>query len=202
MKAIYIFIVLCCCFFKVQAQTNPFVITESPKVAVTTDGVLEEQEWLEAKTLTIKGISNGEVTLLLRYDADNLYVAFTDLVTSDQVRLNPEVLIQTDHAEANWNAQSYWFHASYSNCSATGQYYDWEDCSTQPLGWTANTYPFLDDNNTIEFKISFSKLNINPEKGRQINIAFKISDPMEQHAYWPEAATIAKPDTWGTIRFN
>jgi hypothetical protein len=104
--------------------------------------------------------------------------------------------------DLTWNDHCYWFHASYGNCAAIGQYYYWDDCTSYPEGWAANTFPFTDGNNNMEFKISFAKLNISPEKGQQIKIAFKISDPLEQHAYWPESATISNPVTWGSIRFN
>ena len=202
MKVLYCFVLLSCFYIKTQAQSQSLVLTESPVTLVSTDGVLEKEEWLGAKTLTLKGVSGHEVSVLVKYDADNLYVAFKNLKDAQNINFNAEVLIHTQMDDLHWNDHCYWFHASYGNCAATGQYYDWEGCTSYPDGWAANTFPFTDGNSTMEFKISFSKLNMVPLKGQRLKMAFKISDPLEQHAYWPEVANIANPDTWGTLTFN
>ena len=202
MKALYVVIIMSCFFIKNHAQNNVVKLIESQNATVIIDGKLVEQEWLDAQEVLIKGITDREVTVLLKYDTDNLYIAFRNLTDSQQINLNAEVLINTSIEAPTWDDHCYWFHSSYGNCSAIGQYYYWEDCTTQPAGWIANTFPFKNDNNNIEFKISFSKLNMTAKKGQQLKIAFKLSDPLEQHTYWPKVANIANPDTWGTITFN
>jgi hypothetical protein len=164
------------------------------------DGVIEKSEWKDAKTILMKGVNNGRITVLIKYDMDNIYVAFQNLVDLNDVRLRPELIIHTDLENLYWNEHCFWFHSSYSNCYGIGVYYYWEDCTPHPRGWMANTFPFKNGNDNIEFKISFSKLNITLEKGRQLRIAFKISDPLEQHIYWPIAARLDDPMTWGIIR--
>ena len=70
-----------------------------------------------------------------------------------------------------------------------------------PPDWEANKFPFENDNNNIEFKISFKRLQFTPSANPTIRIAFKLSDPLEQHQYWPESAIISNPASWGTLKF-
>ena len=202
MKALYFFIIMFCFFIKNNAQNNFVKLIESQTALVIIDGELAEQEWLDTQEILIKGITDREVTVLLKYDTDNLYIAFRNLTDSQKINLNAEVLINTNIVEPVWGEYCYWFHSSYGNCSAVGQYYYWENCTTEPTGWIANTFPFKNGNNNMEFKISFSELNMTPKKGQQLKIAFKLSDPLEQQVYWPDDAFIADPLTWGVLEFQ
>ena len=201
MKGVSYIILLLLCFSAIgYAQNNTLQLTES-KITPIIDGIIQESEWKDAKEIIINDISNQKRSVLVKYDNKNMFVAFQDLTDANNTRFNPELLIHTDISNLSWNENCYWFHSSYGNCSAIGQYYYWEDCTANPMGWEANSFPFKNENNNIEFKISFSKLNLIPTKGQQIKIAFKLSDPLEQHSYWPETATIANPLTWGTFIF-
>ena len=200
MKGLPLIIIVFLCINSISyAQKNTIHLTES-SITPTIDGIIQESEWKDAKEILINVIANQNVTVLVKYDAKNLFVAFINLTNANKIRLNPELLIHTEVENLGWNENCYWFHSSYGNCAAIGQYYYWEDCTTNPIGWKANTFPFKNENNNMEFKISFSKLNITPTKGKQLKIAFKLSDPLEQHAYWPETATIANPLSWGLIK--
>ena len=201
MKGLLYIILLFLCFSSIiYAQNNTLQLTES-KITPIIDGIIQESEWKDAKEILINVTANQNVTVLVKYDAENIFVAFKNLTDINKIRLNPELLIHTEVANLEWNENCYWFHSSYGNCAAIGQYYYWDDCTTNPMGWEANTFPFKNANNTIEFKISFSKLSLTPTKGQQLKIAFKLSDPLEQHTYWPEEATITNPLTWGTLIF-
>ncbi|WP_242132122.1 DOMON domain-containing protein [Aestuariivivens marinum] len=201
MRALFVFFIISSFCITIQAQDNTLRLMESTTVSVIIDGELDDQEWMDAKELTLKEETPNEVAVLLKYDKENLYVAFKNLTDSNNINHNAEVLISTSIEDPNWGDQSYWFHSSYSNCSAVGLYYYWEDCTAQPVGWAANTFPFTDGHDNIEFKISFLKLGINPSAGMHIKMAFKISNPLEQHTYWPGQALIADPLTWGTVAF-
>ena len=39
------------------------------------------------------------------------------------------------------------------------------------------------------------------KKGQQLKIAFKLSNPLEQHTYWPQHAVIEKTLSWGVMEF-
>ena len=197
---VYALLVLSFINFKGYAQNNTIQLTES-KVTPVIDGVLNEKEWKDAKEITINRKSGEKIIVRVKYDTENLFVAFENLADTLGIRLNPEVVIHTDITNLSWNGNCYWFHASYSNCSSIGEYYNWEECSESPAEWNANLFPFVKENDNIEFKISFDKLNTHPIKGAKFKIAFKLSDPLDQHTYWPKAATIAKPQTWGLIIF-
>ena len=184
-----------------HAQDDALKLLESPVVEMIINGALDKNEWSDARELTLKNDTDHEVRVLIKYDREHLYVAFTNLTNSDGINHNAEILISTTIKITSWNANCYWFHSSYSNCAAVGLYYFWEDCTSEPVGWAANTFPFSNGNNNMEFRISFSKLNINPAKGRQIRMAFKVSNPLEEQAYWPGNAVISDPATWATVAF-
>jgi uncharacterized protein YuzE len=50
----------------------------------------------------IKGITDREVAVLLKYDTDNLYIAFRNLTDSKNINLNAEVLINTNTKASTW----------------------------------------------------------------------------------------------------
>lgn len=201
MKKSYLFILLLIIIslpHKGYAQNS--ILLSKTTVVPLIDGVLGE-EWKDATEISLKGLTNQEAKVLIKYDDEYLYIAFQNLINNQHIRFNPEVLINTTLKDTIWNENSYWFHSSYSNCSAVGEYYNWEDCSKNPKEWKANTFPFKKGNNNIEFKISFSKLKTLPIKGEQIKVAFKLSNPLEQQLYWPESAIISEPSTWGVLKF-
>jgi len=201
MKKCSPFILLLILFFvSLQGVAQNLILLPKTTITPLIDGVLGE-EWKDATEISLEGLTDQEAKILIKYDDEYFYIAFQNLINNQHIRFNPEVLINTTIKDTIWNENSYWFHSSYSNCSAVGEYYNWEDCSTNPIGWKANTFPFEKGNNNIEFKINFSKLKISPIKGKQIKVAFKLSNPLEQKLYWPESAIISEPSTWGVLKF-
>lgn len=200
MKALYCFVIIFCSSILSYAQQNTIQVTKSTIIPVI-DGIITEEEWVDAQEIQLQRTPEYKVKVLVKYDSQYIYVAFTNLSDPKMTRLNTEILVQTIEDKNEWDENCYWFHASYSNCFSRGEYYNWEFCSENPSGWKANTFPFKNGNNNIEFKISFSKLNIKPSIGKQLKIAFKLSDLLEQHNYWPENAIISNPLTWGFIKF-
>ena len=185
----------------VFSQQNEMQLTPSTFFP-TIDGIIGEEEWLDAASLQLQRTSDWSITILVTYDEQYIYVAFTNLMSTETTRLNAEIVVQTQVAINEWNENTYWFHSSYSNCSSLGVYYNWEHCSKEPTGWKANTYPFIKGNHNMEFKISFSKLQIKtPTPGDKLRIAFKLSSADENHTYWPYKASIVYPDSWGTLIF-
>jgi hypothetical protein len=169
----------------------------------TIDGVIEKDEWQNSKKVQLVIDSKKTIDVLVAYDHNYLYVSFSNIEQEHAGRLNAEILLKTSSKNSSWDEQTFWFHSSYSNCHAIGEYYVWEHCSNDPLGWKANTYPFTDGNDNMEFRISFETLKIDPSlKNLKINIAFKVSGADEVHSYWPNAALIEDPETWGTLLFN
>jgi hypothetical protein len=198
--SIYLFLFIILTVFKSQGQENSITLKKSD-LAPVIDGVLTADEWTDAIEVNIIGPANPQVKVLVKYDAENLFVAFLNLTDATNIRRNAEVLIHTAPENATWDQNAYWFHASYSNCAAEGAYYNWEDCTMNPPDWQASTFPFKNDNNNIEFRISFKKLQITPSAKTTLSIAFKLSDPLEEHHYWPAEAEISNPATWGTLQF-
>jgi len=202
MKNNYLFIlllILFCVTFQGSAQNS--IRLPKTTIAPLIDGVLGE-EWKDTQSVIINISPNWSVTVSCKYDDAYLYVAFENLASTEGLRVTPEILIATNLAAINsWNSNTYWFHSSYSNCEGKGEYYNWEYCATNPPDWKANTIPFQNGNNNIEFKISWAKLDIVPNPDLNIRIAFKLSDAIEKQHYWPELATISNPATWGILKF-
>jgi len=165
------------------------------------DGILDPVEWKDAVMLSYSKSEQGAVNALVTYDNEYLYIAFRDLIDANKRKRNAEVLIHTKIEGDTWDANSFWFHASYGNCSAVGDYYVWKDCFSNRKRWKASRFSSKNDEQHIEFRISFEKLGIKPYKGMSIKMALKTSDPLEQHEYWPKAAAIENPGSWGTIKF-
>jgi hypothetical protein len=202
MKKCSLFILLLILFFvSLQGVAQNSILLPKTTVAPLIDGVLGE-EWKDAKAVSIQLTPNWSATVSYKYDVEYLYIALENLVSTDGLRVTPEILIATNlSAIKSWNNDTYWFHSSYSNCEGKGEYYNWEYCATNPPDWQANIIPFQNGNNNIEFKISWAKLNIAPNPDLNIRIAFKLSDPTEKQHYWPELATISNPATWGILKF-
>lgn len=180
---------------------NTIIPFQKSSIAPIIDGVIAADEWADATEVNIIGKVNLQVSVLVKYDTENLFIAFSNLTDSNNIRRNTEILLHTNPENATWDENAYWFHASYSNCAAIGEYYNWEDCTMNPPDWKANTFPFKNDNDNIEFKISFKKLQITPSANATLRIAFKLSDPLEQHQYWPSGAEISNPSSWGILQF-
>jgi hypothetical protein len=175
MKNLCMYLLLLALFTVYKSRGQEIIINlQKSSIAPVIDGVIGE-EWDDAKEVHFIGKTDSQVKAKVKYDQDNLYIVFLNLTDSTNTRRNAEILIHTNPENTIWNQNSYWFHASYSNCSAVGEYYNWEDCTMNPPDWQANTFPFKNDNNNIEFRISFKKLQITPATDTKLSIAFKLS---------------------------
>ena len=185
----------------VYSQQNQLQLNLS-NISPVIDGILTEGEWGDAKEIQLFRTPEWKIDVLVKYDTEFIYVAFTNLESEELTRINPEILIQTNLDSNEWDANCYWFHSSYSNCFSNGEYYNWDLCSKNSPDWKANTFPFINGNNNIEYQINFSKLKIAlPSSGMKLKIAFKLSDASELHTYWPKGAAIELPDSWGELIF-
>ena len=195
-------------FFLFILMVTPHVVgqqIELSKSSASTviDGVISNDEWLNSKIVTVKRDNDWEIPIRIKYDQEYLYIVFENLTFESNRKLNAEILIQTNAENNDWTENTYWFHSSYSNCYSIGEYYNWENCSTNHQDWKANVYPFENGNDNIEFQISLKKLGIDTTGSKnQIKIAFKLSDVSELHSYWPQKAQIRSPQTWAKLIFN
>jgi len=185
----------------VYGQQNQLHVNLS-QVAPLIDGVIGKEEWVDAKKFQLLRTAEWKIDVLVKYDNEFIYVAFRNLTYPQMTRINSEILVQTKVDKNEWDDNCYWFHSSYSNCSSQGEYYNWDFCSNNSSGWKANTFPFKNGNNNMEFKISFSKLQLeSPVAGMKLKVAFKLSDADELHTYWPKEANIKYPKSWGELIF-
>ena len=201
MKNLYISLFLFVFLGAFNSRGQDTLTLKKSSTAPIIDGEVATEEWENAVEVKFIGVTDPQVKAKIKYDAENLYIVFLNLTDTNNISRNAEVLIHTSLEKAQWDENCYWFHASYSNCSAEGEYFNWEDCTMNPPDWKANTFPFKNGNNNIEFKISFEKLQITPSTNSKLRIAFKLSDPLEKQDYWPELATISNPETWGFVQF-
>jgi hypothetical protein len=168
--------------------------------SVMTDGLLDEDIWKDAevKAVNVEGMN---LEVLYASDVHYLYVAFTGLHKVKGIRLNAEVLIDTSLDAASWSDTSYWFHSSYSNCSAKGTYYYWDNCYPNHSRWQANGFPLEEGKDAIEFKITKRYLELN-QNNKDIRMALKLSSPDNRSFYWPETAQIEDPSSWNIINVD
>ena len=185
-------------FISIAQVPVEIIRTENPPVI---DGVIEQDIWNNATDLEINNTAKNDFKVLVTYDRSHLYVAFLNLTNSEGIRHHAEVLINTQSDVQTWNEQCYWFHSSHSNCSSEGGYYVWSNCQSTPYGWRANSFPLKQDQNAIEFKISWAKLKMNPNNLESLRFAVKISDSGNHDFYWPAEATIENPESWGLVSF-
>ena len=203
MKTILGAVIILSFLFQIPVYGQQDILSIRPSnSAPTIDGVVGPNEWKEAASVHINRSEDWTIKVQVTYDPEYLYIAFCNVQSTKGEDLNAEVLVQTGFGSPEWDANTYWFHASYGNCEAQGEYYNWEDCSNNPQGWQANTFPFTKGHANLEFRISFAKLNIDPpQSGEKIGIAFKLSSATELKTYWPPEASIEDPTSWGSLAF-
>lgn len=169
---------------------------------VKVDGIIMEGEWKDANFIEMNRTDDWKLKVYFTRDMEYLYVGFKNLVSEKNGRLSPEILISTSSEVGdNWDQNTFWFHSSHGNCEGVGDYYTWKHCGSETDGWEANTLPFDGGNDNIEFKISFSKLQMRPKQGDKIRIAFKLSNVHDLATYWPSSSEISSPSTWGFLNF-
>ena len=189
------------CTFPIWSQQNELRL-EKETPAPVVDGEVSAQEWDKAAKVEINRSEDWKVIAQVQYNKDYLSVAVSNLEYEGKGRVNAEVLIHTSDPGSEWTQNTFWFHSSYSNCFSKGSYFEWENCDAKSKLWEANTFPFKDQNDNIEFVISFEQLEMDaPSKGDTLYIAIKLSDAKEMQSYWPEKANIKDPSTWGKILF-
>ena len=86
-------LLLICGSFQVQGQEATVSIPKTSVVPVI-DGVLGA-EWNDATEFLLKGLTDTEAKVLVKYDTEYLYIAFQNLINEQQIQFNPEVLINT-----------------------------------------------------------------------------------------------------------
>ena len=91
--------------FQVKGQEASVSIPKTSIIPVI-DGVLGA-EWNDAKEFLLKGLTDSEAKVLVKYDTEYLYIAFQNLINDQQIRFNPEVLINTTVKDTIWSENSY-----------------------------------------------------------------------------------------------
>ncbi len=161
------------------------------------DGILAPGEWDDAKTAEITVEEGWVVNVFYKNDADNLYVAFTNLKPQSG-ELYPEIRLDVNNDKSSsWKSDDWWFHTSYNNCEMRGGYNIWSTCERAKLGWSGNIFP-LTTPGTVEIRIEYEKLGLVSGEARDIGVAFDVTDTRTKWKFWPSSASMYNPSTWGT----
>lgn len=168
------------------------------------DGLLSSGEWFDAAQVSIPVEANWEVKVLLKHDAENLYLAFQGVEFGGK-RLFPEVMIDPEWRRGErWSADQLWLHVSQNLCEGRGEFNVYErngvfQCSHTKSGWDANNP--ADGAGAIEVRVSFKKMGLLTSNDQVIGLALDVTDATgsatQLFRYWPEGAEIARPATWG-----
>ena len=172
--------------------------------APSIDGALSSGEWSDAVEVSIPVEPAWEVKVLLKHDAENLYLAFQG-VEHEGKRLYPEVLIDPQLRRGEeWSAGQLWLHVSQNLCEGSGEFAVYQRngaflCEHTKSGWEANNPP--DGAEAIEVRVSFQKMGLTTSNVKIIGLALDVTDATgdahQLFRYWPESANIARPTTWG-----
>lgn len=166
--------------------------------APTIDGVLSSGEWSDAGTVEIVYDSTRTIKVYYKHDASNIYVAFSNISTTDGVW--PEMVIDVNNDKSSgWKSDDWWMHASHFDCEGNGAHTVWTACAADRTGWEANN-----DTATgiVEFRISYAHIGFTPGEGKKLGIAFEANNYTGSnnatYKLYPSTAAMDKPSTWGT----
>jgi serine/threonine protein kinase len=173
---------------------------------VLVDGVIDAQEWSDAAAVIIPVRSGWEITAYCKHDRQNLYFAFKNL-EHEGTRLFPELLIDARGSRSkSWQTGVWWFHASQNLCEANGQHDLYRRngrfaCAHEEPGWHANNPPGGD---AVEFRITLEKLALPPHAqfGIALDVTNATGDAKQEWHFWPPAARLDQPSSWGKALFD
>ena len=169
--------------------------------AVVIDGVLDPDEWRDAKTVSLEVEPGWSATVRFKHDGTALAFAFDGLRRGEDARY-PEIMLDAKHdGGLVWTADDWWFHASFRDCWSAGKYNDYASCIAEAANFRANNY--VDQNASpaaIEIAIPFATLGV--ASGQEVGIAFDLTDTMKTWSMWPARAQLAVPASWGTARIE
>ncbi len=177
-----------------QVYTIPY-----NNAVVTTDGIINATEWGNAAKNTIPVSATDSVTVWYKHDYNALYFAFAGKLESANT-LFPEVLLDPQFVKgASWASGQWWFHVSATDCENNGAYGVYTNCAVTQPGWQGipNFSPGSPLTDTVELKIPFSKLSINPFLKDTIGMSFVATNTASIFKLFPASADRNKPDTWG-----
>ena len=166
--------------------------------SVNMDGIISQSEWTDADSIEISAPDSENIKIYFKHDGENFLAAFSlSNLAVNQYKI-PEVLFDTyNDKSATWQNDDWWFHVSAQDCEANGTYDVWDGCAIYQPDWQGipnfgiGDAPPID---TIELKIPWQKINVEPEDTIGFAFDFWISDDLR--LYWPESALISNPSTW------
>ncbi|MFC2078427.1 DPP IV N-terminal domain-containing protein [Candidatus Bipolaricaulota bacterium] len=198
MKCLLAAAVLVICAVSVVAAQIDIPLGSSPAI----DGAFTASEWLDAMTVEFTANAGTiHVRVHLVHDAEQLYVAFEYLEYPDGELVIPEILIDPNNGKSEmWASDDWWVHVSAQNCDAQGEYDNYDRCGlTRPLWRGRPNFASGDDSvplDAIEIRIPLSMLEI--PIGKVFGLGLTVNAwPSETRGYWPAAASIDSPATWG-----
>ena len=191
------------------AQVDYGILTVPRGSAPQISGVFRSEEWSSAAHVSINVEAGWGVTVFLKHDAENLYLAFRGVEHGGKRRF-PEILLDPEARRGSeWSPGQMWLHVSNNLCEGNGEFNVYEhhgvfQCAHTKSGWEANNPP--ENRDVIQVRISFAKMGISEPNGRAVGLALDVTDatgtPQQIFRYWPETAQIARPSTWGAAIFE
>lgn len=182
-----------------QSISVPFELT-----TMTIDGQINASEWQNADSVKLPVAGNDTVTIFYKHDMTNLYVAFAGPLESHSGNIiYPEVLIDPQQlGGSSWQSGQWWFHISTSVCESNGTYGVFTNCQSSQTGWEAapNIIPGPPDTDSVEMRISFSKIGFNAVTQYNMGLAFVLTDKTSLYYTWPLTADKDVPSTWSDAR--
>jgi hypothetical protein len=160
------------------------------------DGIISTNEWDDAENKIINVNPFWDVQVFYKHSDSNLYFAFSNLKVNGFGERYPDILLDINNDKIiAWQNDDWWFHASYNDCEAQGNYNIWTTCIPDHPGWNANNFP-LNLPGIVEIEISYSKIGLQSDLNDTIGISFIVSDTYNDYHFYPLNASIDNPSTW------
>jgi len=177
------------------------IVVAVPGSTPTIDGLIDEDEWSDASTVTVSVTGGVNCTVYVKHDSINLYVGFnipdvtynnTDCcVTIFDVNHDESTTLQIDDV---WLAVSRTGTKGEYNVTAGGWF------PTMVSGWFAHASS-ASSAWQCEYNITYLKVDVTAGTDKMLGVMFLIVDrDVEMGWYvWPSTARILEPMTWGDI---
>ncbi|WP_025743211.1 fibronectin type III domain-containing protein [Aquimarina pacifica] len=178
---------------ELEFTTKDIIVSENTIYApkgndITIDGIISNEEWTDATTISLSNVGHENAELLVKYNDTHLMLAFTDVVSESAGEYLLEFFfdINKDQSE-EFMSDDWYFHVSASDCQAQGDInLLYNNCKKEKDEWQANN-DWTYSNDTVEVRIQLSYIDFDTSAGFGV------------YALWPAGVSELNPSTWGSI---
>jgi len=174
---------------------------------IKADGIIENNEWIDAYQCNIDMNNYGEAKVYIKHDTDVLNFLYLFNIENKSTLCFPEIYIDPElNIGTQWQSDDWWFHVSGTDCSSKGIPDNYDNCRVTQNDWTANPN-FAMGNEAVplfEFEISIplNKIGISTDKSFGMALAGALfwtesGKNNERKSLFPGNGITEIPSSWG-----